>query len=281
MIATLERLLAPAPKTSGTPDRAAELHQTISASRLGVWLQCRLKFWFRYVAQIQRPPTPSMHAGSTVHLVLRGWNIARWCREPFELERYRTLFVTQWAKLQEGTRINWKGQESSDQSSAWSALAHYFNQTPIKLNEKPEAVEVSVEADLSRHGLPKLVGVIDLVRAGGKIVDFKLSSKSPASDHVIHLHELQLTAYAILFRDSAERKESALELHHLVRTKEPKLIVNSMPPATEQQKVRLFRQIESYQVGLARRDFVPSPGFHCAGCEFFRECRNWCGKEVK
>ncbi len=280
MIATLDRLLAPRSKTNGSPDRAVELRQTISASRLGVWLQCRLKFYFRYVAQIQRPPTPSMHAGSTVHAVLRTWNIARWRREPFSVERFKALFGLQWTKLQEGTRINWQGEQDSERTSSWRAVEHYFDQTPIKANERPEAVEVGVEANLARYGLPTLVGVIDLVRAAGRIVDFKLARKSPSAVHAVHMHELQLTCYSLLYRDATSRKESALELHHLVRTKEPKLIVSAMPPSTEQQKTRLFRQIESYQVGLARRDFVPSPGFHCAGCEYFNECRLWCGKEM-
>jgi len=278
MIATIERPLTPRSKPAAKPDRAAELRTTISASRLSVWLQCRLKFYFRYVAQIQRLPTANMHAGSTVHSVLQNWNIGRWRREPFAIERFKTLFVSQWTRLQEGTRINWRKEEASERSSSWRALENYFNQTPIGANEKPQAVEVSVEADLSRHGLPTLVGIIDLVRAGARIVDFKLSGKSPSPGHVIHMHELQLTAYGILYRDATGKKESALELHHLVRTKEPKLIVSSMPPSTENQKIRLFRQIESYQVGLARRDFVPSPGFHCAGCEYFTTCRLWCGK---
>ena len=93
----------------------------------------------------------------------------------------------------------------------------------------------------------------------------------------MHVHELQLTAYSALYRDATGRSEGGLELHHLVRTKAPKLIVTSLPPATEQQKTKLFRQIESYQSGLERRDFVPSPGFGCAGCEFFAECRAWKG----
>jgi putative RecB family exonuclease len=66
-----------------------------------------------------------------------------------------------------------------------------------------------------------------------------------------------------------------LELHHLVRTKTPKLIVTTLPPMTESKQTRLFKQIESYQSGLERQDFVPSPGFHCAGCEYFNECRKW------
>jgi putative RecB family exonuclease len=53
-------------------------------------------------------------------------------------------------------------------------LEKYFTDTPIKADEMPEAVEVPVEADLAQHGLPVLIGVLDLVRAGGRIVDFKI-----------------------------------------------------------------------------------------------------------
>ncbi len=172
-------------------------------------------------------------------------------------------------------RINWDGEEQTERDSAWRALEHYFAETPIKADEKLEAVEVGVEADLSRHGLPDLVGVIDLVRAGGRIVDFKVVGKSPDPEQVVHVHEVQLTAYSLLYRDATGQKESGRELHHLVKTKAPKLVVSLLGPATEAQHSRLFRQIESYQAGLARKDFIPSPGFHCAGCEYFNECRRF------
>jgi putative RecB family exonuclease len=260
-------------------DRVAELGRSISASRLGTWLQCRLKFYFRYVAELPKAPTPSMHAGSTVHAVLQEWNLARWRREPFQVETFKTLFGFQWTALQDGLKIRWDGEEDSGRSAAWSVLEHYLGATPINPDEKPEAVEVRVEADLSRHGLPTLVGVLDLVRSGGRIVDFKVVAKTPNQENLAHLHEVQLTAYAVLYRDATGRSESALELHHLVKTKTPKLIVSSLPPASQTQQSRLFRQIESYQAGVERRDFVPSPGLHCHSCEFINECRVW-GKEL-
>jgi putative RecB family exonuclease len=220
-----------------------------------------------------------MHSGSTVHAVLQNWNLARWRREPFAIERFKALFGSQWTALQQSARINWDGEEEAERDAAWRALEQYFIQTPIKADEKPEAVEVRVEADLSSHGLPTLVGVLDLVRAGGRIVDFKVVGKSPDAKQLVHVHEVQLTCYSLLYRDATGRNESALELHHLVKTKAPKLIVSSLPPATESQHTRLFRQIESYRAGLERRDFVPSPGFHCAGCEYFAACRDWRGEE--
>jgi putative RecB family exonuclease len=255
--------------------RLLELQQTVSASRLNLWSTCRLKLFFRYVMRAEKPPTASMHAGKVVHALLQHWNLARWRRQPFRMEGLKRLFASQWQELQAGLKMHWDGEEAAEQASALRALEEYFLQTPIQADEKPEAVEVQVEADLSRHGLPRLIGIIDLVRAGGRIVDFKLVGKTPDAEQVVHTNEVQLTCYSVMYRDATGRSEGGLELHHLVRTKTPKLIVTSLPPMTEAKQTRLFKQIESYQEGLARADFVPSPGFHCAGCEFFHECRNW------
>jgi hypothetical protein len=164
MIAVAEPSVAINPSTPTAVDRVAELQKTISASRLSLWLACRLKFYFRYILQIQKPPTPSMHAGSTVHGVLQQWNMARWRRETFILGRFKTFFGSHWTTLQQGVQIRWEGEEESERASAWRVLEHYFTETPIKADEKPEAVEVRVESDLSSHGLPTLVGILDLVR---------------------------------------------------------------------------------------------------------------------
>lgn len=277
MIATAEPGRPEAVGQQRPEDRADYLRNTISASRLGLFLKCRLAFCFRYIAQIQKAPTPSKHAGATVHAVLQNWNLCRWRGQPFEIECFRAVFESQWTTLQAGAAIRWDGEELAERQSSWAALQHYFTETPIRADERPEAVEVSVEADLGKYGLPTLIGFIDLVRSGGRIVDFKLVGKTPDAEKVAHTHEAQLTCYSLLYRDATGRKEAGVELHHLVRTKTPKLIITTLPPASVQQQSRLFKQIESYQRGLEHQDFVPSPGFHCSSCEYFNECRNWHG----
>jgi hypothetical protein len=256
-------------------DRIVELQQTISASRLGLWLTCRLKFHFRYVLKIQKPTTPALHTGTTIHAVLQAWNLARWRKEPFDPAMCKELFEARWSD--QPSPIDWYGEEDQQRDQAWRMLETFFAETPIQADEKPEAVEVSVETDLSRHGLPTLIGVIDLVRAGGRIVDFKTSGKTPDAGLVAHQHEIQLSCYSVLYRDATGRREAGIELHHLVKTKTPKLVVTPLASMTPNQQTRLFRLIESYVRGLEREDFVPSPGFHCAGCEFFRHCRSWKG----
>jgi len=256
------------------PTTIETLQMTVSASRLNCWSQCRLKFFFRYVQQISKPPTPSLHVGSIVHLVLKSWNMARWRKQAFNLEVFKVIFDKNW--VEQPAKINWEGEENAQRGTAWGVLEMYFTDTPIKANEMPEAVEVPVESDLTRYGLPKLIGILDLVRAGGRIVDFKTAGKKPNTEDAIHQNETQLSCYSVLYREAAGRRESGRELHHLVKTKTPKLVITGMDPMNEGQRVRLFRMMESYVEGLAREDFVPSPGFHCCGCEFFNECRRWC-----
>jgi putative RecB family exonuclease len=265
---------SPAPSTTNIKANPIEtLQKTVSASRLNCWLTCRLKFFFRYVQQIPKPKTPSLHVGSVVHLTLQAWNMARWRKQAFELERFKQLFEESWKDQAPG--INWDGEEAGEKNTAWSVLEKYFTETPIKANEMPEAVEVPMETDLSKHSLPTLIGVLDLVRAGGRIVDFKTTGKTPDPEDAAHQNETQLSCYSILYREATGHTESGRELHHLVKTKKPKLVITELGPMTGNQQVRLFRMMESYVEGLAREDFVPSVGFHCAACDYLAECKVW------
>jgi len=257
------------------PASVEKLKTTVSASRLNCWLQCRLKFYFRYVLKIAKPKTAALHFGSVVHLVLQQWNLERWRKQPFELAKLKAVFATGW--LDQGDGIDWDGEEPEQKNLAWSVLEKYFTETPIKANERPEAVEVPVEADLSAHGLPRLIGILDLVRAGGRIVDFKTAAKTPDTDMALHQNGVQLDCYSVLYRENTGQREAGRELHHLVKTKVPKVVITEAGPMLEYQRTRLFRLLEDYVAGLDRGDFVPAPGFGCMGCEFLHECRKWDG----
>ena len=271
MIAIIENGAGPVAE----PAPIEKLKRTVSASRLNCWLQCRLKFYFRYVLKLTKPKTAALHFGSVVHLVLQQWNLTRWRRQPFEIAKLKQVFDTGW--LDQGGTIDWDGEEPDQKISAWNVLEKYFTETPIKADEMPEAVEVPVEADLSQHGLPVLIGVLDLVRAGGRIVDFKTAAKTPDADMALHQNGVQLDCYSVLYREATGKRESGRELHHLVKTKVPKVIITPAEPMLEYQRNRLFRLMEDYRDGLDRGNFIPAPGFGCMGCEFMSECRKYDG----
>lgn len=270
--------IAPAKSPTGKPNPL----EYISASRLQTFHQCRLKFYFRYVLRLQKAKSAALHVGSVVHEVLQAWNRARWKREAVDLDTLRERFAQHWVEQQALSPVTWSQDEpeSKEMAAAWNLVRMYLQHTPIPFHERLEAVEVRVEADLSQHGLPKLVGILDLVRSGGRIVDFKTSGQTPNSERAVHLHELQLSCYAVLYRDATGNRESGFELHHLVKLKTPKLVVTTAGPMTEAQRFRLFRSIDSFVSGVQNEDWVPSPSpMSCACCEYFNECRNWSGKD--
>ncbi len=235
-----------------------------------------MKFWFRYLSGVIKPKSPALHLGSAVHETLKFWNRARWHGQAPTLAELHQAFKIAWEQEQGESDAN--SESMSDQTLGWKLCETYFRESPIPPNEKPEAVEATVEMDLSTHGLPKLLGVLDLVRAGGRIVDFKTTGRSPVPEQIAHTTETQTTLYALLYREATGKKESAIEIHSLVKTRSPKLVVTTLPVIGDGQISRLFRQIESHVNGLQREDFVPSPGMGCLACEFFEECRTWTGQ---
>ena len=255
------------------PKSIEELLATVSASRLNTFHTCRLKFYFNYVAGLPRSKSGAQHIGSTVHFTLKLWNLARWRKQTMPDGWLREQFDLFWTEDQEG-QIRWDaGEEDESRSKAWSLLDTYFQQSPIPANEAAEGVEVSVEADL---GSTKLIGIIDLVRSGGRLVEFKTTGQTPNAEKAEHLHELQCSCYSLMYREATGHRESAVELHHLVKLKAPKLVITTLPAMTSKQETRLFKVVDSYLEGVQRQDWVPSPSpMACACCEFFNRCRQW------
>lgn len=118
-------------------------------------------------------------------------------QQAFNRENYKNLFEEGWKDQPVG--INWDGEEAGEKNGTWHLLETYWAETPIKANERPEAVEVPVETDLAKYGRPTLIGILDLVRAGGRIVDFKTTGKTPDPDDAAHQNETQLNCYSVLY----------------------------------------------------------------------------------
>jgi putative RecB family exonuclease len=270
MIATIEPVES-APCVPSPEEMVEQLQRTVSASRLSLYLSCRLKFFFRYVMELKKAKSAALHVGSTVHSVLKAWNKARWRGEPLTLTQLHETFLTAWANPEEP--MQWEdGEGEIEQKTAWKLLDTYIRQAAGQ--GTPEAVEVPIEADLKQHGLPKVVGILDLVE-GGKIIDYKTSGQPPNPEKVAHTMEVQTSIYSLLYRENTGKKEKGVELHHLVKLKTPKVVITPLPPMSEAQESRLYSLVEGYQEGLSRKDFLPSPGMQCGFCEYFNECRAW------
>jgi superoxide dismutase len=125
------------------------LQSTVSASRLGLFLQCRLKFYFRYVAQIQKPKTPSLHVGNAVHSALKAWNKARWLNKPLSLKALHDEFSKAWA----AEPVQWEPGEEEDEKTGPEAPAGKLAEAiGAKFGGLAEFKKAFASAALSRFG---------------------------------------------------------------------------------------------------------------------------------
>ena len=238
------------------------LQESVSPSRLALFQSCRLKFFFRHVLRLQKPKPAVLHVGVSVHAVLHAWNRARWQGQVPTLGSMYAAYEDAWSTAQADEPVAWEDpvRKPNRRRSAGGSWKRSSARPPFGAADKPDGVEVSVEADLSPHGLPRLVGVLDLVQAG-RIIDFKTTGQTPTPERTALVHGTQATAYAILYRQNTGLEKSGIELHHLVKLKQPRLVVIAMPPVREREYNRLLRVIDAYVEALERRDFIPSPGF--------------------
>jgi hypothetical protein len=275
--APVTRLLpSPAPTGPAAPaEPSGDPLEYISATRLDTWLQCRLKFYFRYVARLEEPPTPASHIGRTTRATLRLWNLPRWRGDTIGPRDLWPRFCQDWDEDQLYEDIGWGGGEPGEKARTWHLLLRYFEETPIPPGERPEGVAARVEVDLAPRGLPPLAGTIDLVREGGRIVIFETPTPRPQPGQAGHANETRPGCDALLYRGAAGCTESGFELHQLVGGDVPEIVITAIGPMSQRQEERLWRILESYVAGVADNDFVPSPGSHCSSCQFSGECRRW------
>ncbi len=181
------------------PNRKGGLLDYLSASRLKCWQSCRRQFYFRYVEKIPTPTAPALYIGRQVHEILRSWNWARWKDEPFTTQQLQALFCQNWDEGQLDDDIRWKSDEDERKAKeqSWKLIEAYLEQCPVEIDEKPQGVEVEISCDLGVHGLPPLFGIIDLVRPGGVIVDYKTDQWSGPVQTAerISRYRTQLAAY--------------------------------------------------------------------------------------
>ena len=115
------------PANLNKPKSIDDLIQSVSASRLNCFQQCRLKFYFRYVLGLFKPKPPVLHLGSSVHGVLKFWNKARWKNEQSSLKQLHDVFTEQWQDNQKDAPVDWNGEnEDEEKKTGWRLLETYF-----------------------------------------------------------------------------------------------------------------------------------------------------------
>ncbi len=244
-----------------------------------LWLKCPEAYKQRYVDGIVTPTHPNLFLGKIVHAGLEHYYRHR--------QRGVTLFsdvVTEeidrnWDRMAEDEAIRFATSEEEEalKSQACALVKTYLDQVPDD-EPAPIAVESQFKAPLIDRrsgkdlGIP-LLGIVDLVlpgKDGPTIIDFKTAARSSAKADI--LHELQLSCYSYLFRHQTGKKEQAIEIRSLIKTKAPKVETHVYSPREDVHFDRLFSVIRAYLQAMDEQTVYIRPGFECSYCDFRQTC---------
>jgi putative RecB family exonuclease len=247
----------------------------VSVSRLKSFLTCRLRFMFEKVLALPKPVSPALHFGRAVHAALQAFNKARWRGGDTSEAAVVTAFNNAYARPE--SPVEWADTDAEELRVKGEALVRAFLGAGVHAeDEKPMGVEVSVHAEIPGLALP-VFGILDLVTADRRVTDYKTVASTPDPALEAWLHEIQTTAYALMVEHATEQPGAGTDLVFLVKTKTPKVIVHPVPPPTQVQRKRFAQLVEVYATGVANERYYPSPGQHCAWCQYRSECAAWSG----
>jgi putative RecB family exonuclease len=257
----------------------------ISPSRLNLWLKCPLAFKLRYLDGIRSPTTPALFLGKRVHQGLEIYYRHRQLGIHLESADVVRRMNDSWdaAVAEEGmtftSTADAEALQAKERDLVQAYLNHVADDEPV-----PTIVETTLETQLvdpatgEDLGIP-LLGIVDLVMDGNDgpvITDFKTAAKSTAPSEISH--EIQLTAYAYLFRQITGSEEAGLEIRSLVKTKTPQIAFHPFAARTDAHFRRFFSVVRAYLDDLDVGRFVFRPGFTCSMCDFRdSHCREWGG----
>ncbi len=258
----------------------------ISYSSYRTYLECPLRWKFLYVDRLPEVPRGYFTFGRVIHTVLEELVrplVVPSARRVSEAESQRTLDDWQGAAPQ--PRTEWMSRESLLEfyDRSWNSegyvspeeearyrvlgrdlLLRYYDRLA---EEKPTPVAVEEHLEAKWDGIP-VHGYIDRIdrtpNGGLEIVDYKTSRELSHEDA---RDSDQLTLYQVLVERNYSEPVQGLTLYHL-RSLKP---LRAPPRAATALSV-LHDRMGTVSDGIRSEAFEPTPGRHCARCDFRDRC---------
>jgi putative RecB family exonuclease len=251
--------------------------EPLSASQLGTYLGCSLKYRFQYVDRIPKPwRVAAMAFGTSVHAGVEWFEKERLAgREP-QPSAVLAQFDADWyAQNVEPLVFSEKDSQESLREKGHELLRLYVEQLGRAL---PQAVEQGFELELVDPETGELLGLrlrgfIDLVEEGDTVVDLKTAART-LEPGGLERH-LQLSVYALAYYLLYDRIPK-LRIDLLLKTKVGRLEHHATSRSLED-LAWTARLVERTGRVIEAGHFFPNPSWRCTECEYFAHCQAWRG----
>lgn len=250
----------------------AGLGHVLSPTQVRCFMDCQVRWWFKYGLKSPDPPTSNIALGRAVHSAL-AVNFAQ------KIETYEdlpalgvvALFRDAWAIEREQAEFR-DDEDSCEIGACGEALvSKYMDNVAPKVT--PAAVETRVEGEIA--GI-KVRGWIDVLDVEGRIIDIKTSSRRPSS--IDPDYRFQIATYTKLTPGAS----GEARLDTLIKTKTPALATQSFT-VTQQDLQAIEKLYPLAQQAMRGEVYMPNRlSLTCSrrNCSYWRRCERELGGEV-
>lgn len=251
-----------------------------SYSAISTYLQCSLKYFFRYIEKIESELTSkNLVFGSAIHSTLNMLASKRMTNQSIPSEEIKNYYELEFENQRCcGKNIDFESPEEANElkNKGLEMIQAYLAQWADK-----KIVGHDQAFSLEIPGMSKpVIGAYDLVieeKGNTTIVDWKTAAKKWADDKADK--DGQATLYCHAFRNTTG-KTAKFRFDVITKTKIPQ--VQILPTSrTDADSNRLLSVFQSVEKGIRAGVFYPNDtSFFCSGCEFASACESW-GKKCQ
>ena len=256
----------------------------LSYSQLALYLDCPLKYRFRYVDEIETEGVSSpLVFGRAIHQTLAQFYIHAMNGESFLLADFLYSFESfWWEECEEKNIIYRNGEDFKMLLTQGKEMLRVFARKRMPIM-RVVAVEVPFEFHLqnpetgNEFPIP-IKGVIDLIEEDEHgtlwVVDHKTSSRAYTEHQLSADLQSMIYASAVAQMDSIEGREKRFRFDVLTKTKRPKFIQYRLYK-DDLDRRKFYRMVVEVWKAIEAGAFYPRYSTHYSGCTWERDCRQW------
>jgi hypothetical protein len=274
MQASLEEIQSglPPAAVNATASGDSRPADVLSPSQVRCFMDCQVRWWFKYALKIADPPTGKMALGKAVHAALAiNFEQKLDTQEDLPVAGAKALFRQVWTEEREQTEFRDDEDPAEIATCGEALVAKYVDEVAPTVD--PVAVELHTEGEI---GGVKVQGWIDVLDVEGRIIDIKTAARKPS--RIEPGFRFQIATYAQLTPSAT----GEARLDTLVKRKTPTVVTQGFA-VNYQDVVAINKMYPLAQQSMRRAPYMPNRlSLTCSrrNCSYWRHCEQEWGGEV-
>jgi hypothetical protein len=246
--------------------------EILSPTQVRCFMDCQVRWWFKYGLKYPDPPSGRMALGRAIHAALAAnFTEKMETQEDLPTLGIVALFRESWANECEQVDMS-EDEDPKELAACGEALvAKYMDEVAPRI--EPAAVEIRVAGEIAGT---RVQGWIDLLDVNGRIIDIKTSARRPNA--IDPDYRFQIATYARLTPGAS----GEARLDTLVKTKMPALITQNFT-VNDRDLLAIEKLYPLAQQAMRSDIFMPNRlSITCSrrNCSYWRRCEREWGGEV-